>query len=147
MEYYFIAANTGLGTELGKEEIEAKIQTKLDDMTNCNVKVEYKRLESDRIRLIFWRDDLLKYSGKSNIIPDTDMAIVLGIHISAFRPEGMDCNKLLLYPLSEINGRCYTHKTAFIRLYRVLMESVLDQSTEDINIRVYGDRIVLDIKY
>lgn len=62
MEYYFIAANTGLGTELGKEEIEARIQTKLDDMTNCSVKVEYKRLESDRIRLIFWRDDLLKYS-------------------------------------------------------------------------------------
>ena len=64
MEYYFIAANTGLGTELGKEEIEARIQTKLDDMTNCSVKVEYKRLESDRIRLIFWRDDLFEVLGK-----------------------------------------------------------------------------------
>lgn len=44
MEYYFIAANTGLGTELGKEEIEAKIQTKLDDMTNCNVKLSIRGL-------------------------------------------------------------------------------------------------------
>lgn len=76
MEYYFIAANTGLGTELGKEkeEIEARIQTKLDDMTNCSVRVEDERIESDRIRLIFWRDGMLGYSGKSNIIPDTDMA-------------------------------------------------------------------------
>lgn len=147
MEYYFIAANTGLSTGLGKEEIEARIQKELDDMTNCSVRVEYERIGSARIRLIFWRDDMLGYSGKSNIIPDTDMAVVLGIHISAFRPEGMNCNRLLIYPLSEIDGRCYTHKTAFIRLYRVLMESVLEQSTEDINIRVYGDRIVLDIKY
>lgn len=45
MEYYVIAANTGLSTGLGKKEIEGGIQTKLDDMTNCSVRVEYDRIE------------------------------------------------------------------------------------------------------
>lgn len=144
MDFKFIAFNMILSTSWSKEEIENIIQEKLDERTNGMIKIEYNQLAENKIRLVFWRD-LLDAADKDLII-DTDCYIISGIPVSAFRLGKEE--QPLIYPLRRIGKDHYcTYKNAFIRFYRTLMEIFGQQSTEEIKMRIYIDRIILEITY
>lgn len=144
MDFRFIAFNMMLCTSWGKEEIEEMLQDKLDEKTNGIVKIEYNQIEENKIRLVFWRDSL--GATDKDLIIDTDCYIVSGVPVSAFRLGEEE--KPLIYPLMKIGKyHYYTHRSAFIRFYRTLLELLGEQKTEEIKIRIYSDRIVLEITY
>ena len=144
MDFRFIAFNMMLCTSWGKDEIEEMIQGKLDEKTNGIVKIEYNQLAENKIRLVFWRDSL--DATDKDLIIDTDCYIVSGISVSAFRLGEEE--QPLIYPLIKIGKyHYYTHKSAFIRFYRTLLELLGEQKTEEIKIRIYSDRIVFEITY
>lgn len=144
MDFRFIAFNMMLCTSWGKKEIEKMIQDKLDERTNGIVKIEYNQLAENKIRLVFWRDSL--DATDKDLIIDTDCYIVSGIPVSAFRLGEEE--QPLVYPLIKMGEDHYhTFRDAFIRFYRTLMKITLEQGTENIKIRIYSDRIVLEIAY
>lgn len=119
MDFRFIAFNMMLCTSWGKNEIEEMIQGKLDEKTNGIVKIEYNQLAENKIRLVFWRDSL--DATDKDLIIDTDCYIVSGISVSAFRLGEEE--QPLIYPLIKIGKyHYYTHRNAFIRFYRTLLE-------------------------
>lgn len=144
MDFRFIAFNMMLCTSWSKKEIEEIIQDKLDERANGIVKIEYNQLAENKIRLVFWRDSL--DTTDKDLIIDTDCYIVSGIPVSAFRLGEEE--QPLIYPLIRIGKYHYcTHRNAFIRFYRTLLEMIGEQKTEEIKIRIYSDRIVLEITY
>lgn len=144
MDFKFIAFNMLLNTSWGKEEIENMIQNKLDERTNGMIKIEYNQLAENKIRLVFWRDSLCVTD--KDLIIDTDCYIISGVPVSAFRIGEEE--QPLIYPLRRIEKNHYcTHKTAFIRFYRTLMEIFGQQSTKEIKTRIYTDRVILEITY
>ena len=87
--------------------------------------------------------DFICADPNKHIISDKDMAIITGLGIAAFQPSEVG-GYPIIFPLKFIGKNFYSHITAFIRLYKLLLARE-NQSVEHIGIRCYSDRILMQI--
>lgn len=142
---FFIVAGEFLSTGMSIDEIEAKVNEKLEEYTGGLGRFKIKELSSATVKMDFWRDFIL--CSDSSVMYDMDMALITGIDISCFqlRPIGDP----MMYPLTlDANAaRFYTHTRAFLRFYKNLLVLTSRQWVRNLKIRTYKDRITFKIEY
>lgn len=144
MKNYFIANGAILDTEMSVEEIEASVQSNLDESTGGLVQFRLQELSESSVTMVFIRDFLI--DPYEPVIFDCDMNLILNIGIEAFLPEKAG-GYPLVFPLEFAGKNFYTDMTAFIRFYKTLLLFYREQEVEYIGIRCYGDRIVMKIEF
>lgn len=142
MKNYFMANKSILNTGMGVEEIEASVQSNLDESTGGLVQFRLQELSESSVTMVFIRDFLI--DPYEPVIFDCDMNLILSIGIEAFLPEKAG-GYPLVFPLGLAGKNFYTDMTAFIRFYKTLLLFYRKQEVEYIGIRCYSDRIVMKI--
>lgn len=138
----FIANGEILDTDMSIGEIESQVQDALDESSSGLVKFRILELSEKEVRMVFIRDFICADPNK-HIISDKDMAIITGLGIAAFQPSEVG-GYPIIFPLKFIGKSFYSHITAFIRLYKLLLARE-NQGVEHIGIRTYSDRILMQI--
>lgn len=141
----FIVAGEILSTGMSIDEIEAKVNEKMEDHNGGLGRFTIKELSSETVGMDFWRDCIL--SPDSSVMYDMNMTLIKGIDISCFqlRPIGDP----MIYPLTlDANtARFYTHTRAFLRFYKNLLVLTSRQWVRNLKIRIYKYRITFKIEY
>lgn len=138
----FIANGEILDTDMSIEDIEFQVQDALDENTSGIVNFRILELSEKEVRMVFIRDFICADPNK-HIISDKDMAIITGLSIAVFQPSEVG-GYPIIYPLKFIGKNFYSHITAFIRLYKLLLARE-NQGVEHIGIRTYSDRILMQL--
>ena len=138
---YFIANGMILDTSMSVEDIELSVQEKLDETTSGMAQFKIKELNDSHVTLMFIRDFIMG-DLYDPIIYDSDMNLILNIGIEAFQP-----GYLLLYPLGFDGKNFYTNIKSFLRFYKTLLLTYRQQKVEEIGVRVFSDRLILQISF
>lgn len=138
---YFIANGIILDTGMSVEEIELNVQEKLDETTGGMARFQLKELSDSGVTMMFiW--DFIMGDLYDPIIYDSDMNLILNIGIEAFQP-----GYPLVYPLSFDGKNFYTNIKAFLRFYKTLLLVYRQQKVEEIGVRAFSDRLILQISF
>lgn len=138
---YFIANGAILDTGMDPEEIELSVQEKLDETTGGMAQFQLKELSDSGVTMMFIRDFFID-DPYNPIIYDCDMNMILNIGIEAFQP-----GYPLLYPLSFDGKNFYTNIKSFLRFYKTLLLTYRQQKVEEIGVRAFSDRLILQITF
>lgn len=138
---YFIANGMILDTGMNAKEIELEVQEKLDETTGGMARFQLKELSDSHVTMVFIRDFIMG-DLYNPIIYDSDMNLILNIGIEAFQP-----GYPLLYPLRFDGKNFYTNIKAFLRFYKTLLLTYRQQRVEEIGVRAFSDRLILQISF
>lgn len=143
MKFNFIASGITFDTGVDKEEVEYQVQRLINEHIGGYARFEYKKIDDNKIRLIYYRDAIYN-SDKSDYIYDSDMSLITGICINGFqiKPVGNP----IIYPIKFNSKNFYTPTAAFLRLYKFMLFEA-EQQVEDIKIRIYSDRLIIEIEF
>ena len=141
----FLAGGKILTTGMSIEEIETKVNDKLDKYTGGLGRFTIKELTPEKVEMNFWRDFILNQ--KSSVIYDMDMALITGIDICYFQLSPI--GDPMIYPLilDAKKARFYTYTQAFLRFYKNLLFMLSQQRVKELKIRIYIDRITFKIEF
>ena len=141
----FLAGGKILTTGMSIEEIETKVNDKLDKYTGGLGRFTIKELSPEKVEMNFWRDFILNQ--KSSVIYDMDMALITGIDICYFQLSPI--GDPMIYPLilDAKKARFYTYTQAFLRFYKNLLFMLSQQRIKELKIRIYIDRITFKIEF
>lgn len=141
----FLAGGEILTTDMSIEEIETKVNDKLDKYTGGLGRFTIKELSPEKVEMNFWRDFILNQ--KSSVIYDMDMALITGIDICCFQLSPI--GDPMIYPLilDAKKARFYTYTQAFLRFYKSLLFILSQQRIKELKIRIYIDRITFKIEF
>ena len=141
----FLAGGEILTTDMSIEEIETKVNDKLDKYTGGLGRFTIKELTPEKVEMNFWRDFILNQ--KSSVIYDMDMALITGIDICYFQLSPI--GDPMIYPLilDAKKARFYTYTQAFLRFYKSLLFMLSQQRVKELKIRIYIDRITFKIEF
>lgn len=138
---YFIANGIILDTSMSVEEIELNVQEKLDETTGGMARFQLKELSDSKVTMMFIRDFFID-DPYNPIIYDCDMNLILNIGIEAFQP-----GYPLVYPLRFDGKNFYTNIKSFLRFYKTLLLTYRQQEVEEIGVRAFSDRLILQISF
>ena len=141
----FLAGGEILTTDMSIEEMERKVNDKLDKYTGGLGRFTIKEFSPEKVEMNFWRDFILNQ--KSSVIYDMDMALITGIDICCFQLSPI--GDPMIYPLilDAKKARFYTYTQAFLRFYKNLLFMLSMQRVKELKIRIYIDRITFKIEF
>lgn len=126
------------------EEIETTVQDNLNESTSGLVQFQFQELTDGSVTMVFFRDFIV--DPYEPIIYDCDMNLIANIGIEAFQPRQLG-GYPLVYPLGIDGKNFYTDVTAFLRFYKTLLLIYRQQEVEEIGIRAFSDKLMLQIKF
>lgn len=141
----FLAGGEILTTDMSIEEIETKVNDKLDKYTGGLGRFTIKEFSPEKVEMNFWRDFILNQ--KSSVIYDMDMALITGIDICCFQLSPI--GDPMIYPLllDAKKARFYTYSQAFLRFYKNQLFMLSQQRIKELKIRIYIDKITFKIEF
>ena len=143
MKFNFIASGITFDTGVDKEEVEYQVQQLINEHIGGYARFEYKKINDNKIRLIYYRDAIYD-SDKSDYIYDSDMSLISGICIIGFQTKPI--GNPIIYPIKFDGKYFYSPTAAFLRLYKFMLFEA-EQQVEDIKARIYSDRIIIEIEF
>lgn len=142
MKNYFIANGEVLNTSMSVEDIEKIVNCSLEETTGGMARFYIKELSDKQVTMVYLRDFLL--DPNELIVYDSDANLITDMGVAAFEPKQIG-GYPLVFPLTMRGKNFYTDLTAFIRFYKSLLFIQTEQKVEEIGLRIYSDRILMQI--